>query len=206
MITLWGRKNSINVRKVLWALEEMGAPYTRVEAGREHGVVDAPAYRAMNPNGLIPTIRDGDLTLWESNAILRYLAAAYGGAAFWAADPVERARVDMWMDWQQTELTPACAPGFIQLVRVAPSERDAKAVERSRLDSEAKLATLDAALEGRDWLGGPCFGLAELCLGPMVFRTLETPWALAPWPNVERWRDAFMARPAAQRVLTLPLT
>jgi glutathione S-transferase len=205
MITLWGRANSVNVRKVWWALEEMGLPYQRVDAGREFGVVGDPAYRAMNPNGLIPTIRDGDLILWESNAILRYLAARHGGARWFAVDPVERARVDQWMDWQQTELNKAMGDAFVGLVRTPPDQRDHAAIEASRAATERRLAVLDAALEGREWLRDD-FGLAELALGPHVFRWMHMPVAREPHPHVERWCAAFSQRPAARAALTTPIT
>ncbi|MGI9333231.1 MAG: glutathione S-transferase, partial [Gammaproteobacteria bacterium] len=102
MRTLWGRVNSINVMKVLWCLDEIGLEYERVDAGMAFGVVDTPDYRAMNPNGRVPTLRDGDLVLWESNAIVRYLCERYSHGELSPRDPGERAVADQWMDWQQT--------------------------------------------------------------------------------------------------------
>ena len=108
MLTLWGRTNSINVQKVLWCLEELGLPYRRIDAGREFGVVDTPEYRRLNPNALVPTIEEDGFVLWESNAIVRYLAAKHAGGDFWPADPRTRADADRWIDWQATTFTPAC--------------------------------------------------------------------------------------------------
>ena len=132
MITLWGRLNSINVRKVVWCLEEIGAPYERIDAGLQFGVVGTPDYRAMNPNALVPTIRDGDFTLWESNAILRYLCARFADRGFWPSDVARRARGGRWMDWQQTSLNKAMGPAFHGLVRTPPEKRDVAAIEAAR--------------------------------------------------------------------------
>lgn len=206
MITLWGRLNSLNVQKVLWCLEEIGAPYTRIEAGREFGVVDTPEYRTMNPNALVPTIQDGDLTLWESNAIVRYLCARRPDKGFWPEDPARRACGDRWMDWQQTSLNKALGPAFMNLVRTPPEHRDMEAVEASRAATERQLVILDDALAHSQWLGGDAFGLAEFAVGTQIHRWLNMPIARQPRPNVERWYSAFMRRPAAPVALTLPVT
>lgn len=206
MITLWGRMNSVNVQKVAWCLDEIGAPYQRIEAGREFGVVDTADYRAMNPNGLVPTIRDGALTLWESNAILRYLCARYSAGAFWANDPAERALADRWMDWQQTALSPAMGPAFMALVRTPPEQRDMGVVAASLAATERQMERLDAALAGARWLGGERFGMAELATAPHAFRWLNMPIRRAPRPHVERWVEACLRRPVAGRTLTSPIT
>lgn len=206
MITLWGRLNSINVRKVLWCLEEIGAPYERIDAGLHFGVVGTPDYRAMNPNALVPTIRDGDFTLWESNAILRYLCARYADRGFWPSDVARRARGDRWMDWQQTSLNKAMGPAFHGLVRTPPEQRDVAAIEASREATEKQLAILDAALADSPWLDGVAIGAGEFALAPSVHRWLNMPVARAPRPHVERWIATIMERPAARRTLTLPVT
>jgi glutathione S-transferase len=206
MIVFWGRLNSLNVRKVAWCLEEIGAPYRRIEAGLEHGVVTTPDYLAMNPNGLVPTIRDGDFTLWESNAILRYLCAKHSEAGFWPVDPAMRALGDRWMDWQQTSLTPAGFAAFHGLVRTAPEKRDLAAIEASRLASEKRLAILDAHLADKEWLDGLAFGLAEFAVAPQIHRWFNMPVEGEARPHIARWLAAIMARPAAARTLTLPIT
>ena len=206
MIVLWGRLTSLNVRKVAWCLEELGAPYRRVEAGLEHGVVDTPDYRAMNPNGLVPTLRDGDVTLWESNTILRYLCAKHPEAGFWRERPAERALGERWMDWQQTSLTPAGFAAFHGLVRMAPEKRDLAAIEASRLGSETRLAILEAELAEKEWLDGHAFGLAEFAVAPQIHRWFNMPIQREARPRIARWLAAIMARPAAARSLTLPIT
>src|SRR5450631_4370637 len=104
MLKVWGRANSVNVQKVLWTCEELALPYKRIEAGMEYGVVSTPEYKKLNPNAMVPTIDDDGFVLWESNAIVRYLAAKYGAGSLWPADPKIRASADRWMDWQQTTL------------------------------------------------------------------------------------------------------
>lgn len=209
MITLWGRLNSLNVQKVAWCLDELGVRHQRIEAGREHGVVGTPEYRAMNPNALVPTIKDGDLVLWESNAIVRYLCAKYsekGDKGFWPADPAMRASGDRWMDWQQTSFNKAISAAFMNLIRTPADRRDMAAVEASRIATEKQVAILDQALAKSEWIGGEAFGMAEFAIGPQAHRWLHLPLAREARPNLERWYAAFMRRPAAQRYLTLPLT
>src|ERR1700750_3052032 len=124
MLKIWGRRNSINVQKVLWALEEMQVAYEQIEAGMEFGVNNTPDFLAKNPNGLVPTLEDGDLVLWESNTIVRYLAARYGKGSLWADDPAARARSERWMDWMLTRLLPALTPPFWNLIRTPPERRN----------------------------------------------------------------------------------
>ena len=107
MIRLWGRKNSINVQKVQWTLGELAMPFEHVDAGGDAGGLDAPAFRAMNPHGRVPVLQDGDTAIWESNAIVRYLSAAYASGGLCPADPLERARYEAWMDWTLATLQPA---------------------------------------------------------------------------------------------------
>ena len=117
MLKIWGRLTSVNVQKVVWCADELGLEYERVEAGGKYGVVNTPDYRAMNPNGLVPVINDGGYVLWESNAIVRYLAGRHGAGTLCPADARTRADADRWMDWQAVSLNPAIGPAFFQLVR-----------------------------------------------------------------------------------------
>ena len=206
MLTIWGRMNSINVQKVVWAAEELGLPYQRHEAGMAFGVVDTPEYRAMNPNGLVPVIRDGDLVLWESNAIVRYLCARHGAGSLWPADPAVRASSDKWMDWQTSAFYPAYAPAFMNLVRTPPEKRDMAAVEASRAKTGALTALLDAHLAGRDFLGDGGFGIGDLALGPAMDRWMRMPVAREPRPHLEAWWRRVTARPAASCFASLPVT
>jgi glutathione S-transferase len=205
MLTIWGRMNSSNVQKVVWAAEECGVPYVRHDAGLAFGVVNTPEYRAMNPNGLVPCIRDGELVLWESNAIVRYLAAAYAPGRLWPVDPRERALADRWMDWQASTYFPAYADAFRGLIRTPEDKRDHAAIEASRLKTEKVMAILDAHLAGREWLGEQ-FGIAELALGPLVDRWLRLPIARETHRHVEAWHARCVARPTSACFRDLPIT
>src|SRR6266702_1843690 len=133
MLKLWGRINSINVQKVLWALAELRVPYERSDAGLQFGVVNEPFYRRMNPNGRVPTIEDNGLVLWESNAIVRYLAAKHAPGDLWPDDIRTRADTDRWMDWSNSTFWPALRPLFMGLIRTPPEKRDPNAMEDARL-------------------------------------------------------------------------
>lgn len=208
MIKVWGRMNSINVQKVVWTINELNLLYERFEAGMEHGVVDTSAYRAMNPNGLVPCIEDDGLVLWESNAIVRYLAAkhAHGREPLWPADPTRRALSDRWMDWQATMLYPAMHAAFVGLVRTAPEHRDIDAINQSIALFETKMAILDAQLANHEFLGGADFTMGDIPCGCVVHRWLHMPSQRQSWPNVERWYRSISARPAARAALILPIT
>jgi glutathione S-transferase len=206
MLKLWGRLNSINVGKVVLALEEIGLPYERIDAGLQFGVNDTPEYRAMNPNGLVPTIDDDGFVLWESNAIVRYLCAVHAAGLFWPEDPRVRADADRWMDWQATTLNPTMVPAFAGLVRTPPEKRDMKAIEQSRAKTDVAVGLLDARLEGRDYIAGGTYSMADIALAPIMHRWLNMPCERTPRPQVERWYASLMSRPACVKVLTLPVT
>ena len=204
-LTIWGRMNSINVQKVVWAAEELGLAYERREAGMQFGLVDTPDYRAMNPNGLVPVIKNDDVVLWESNAIVRYLCAQYGDAALWPDDAASRALSDRWMDWQATAFYPAYAAAFKGLVRTPPEKRDLAAIEASRAETEPLLALLDAHLATVEHLGGG-FGVGDIALGPSVHRWLNMPIERQPRAHVEAWHRRILARPGAACFRDLPVT
>lgn len=206
MLTLWGRLNSINVQKVFWCLEELGIRYERKEAGRQFGVVDTPEYRRMNPNGLVPTIDDDGFILWESNAIVRYLAAKHAEGSLWPSDLRRRADADRWMDWQATTFTPATGPAFHGLIRTAPAERDDKAIAASVARSEGMAAILDAHLASRRFVGGDAFTVGDIAVGAAAHRWLNLPIAREPRPNIERWHRELLARPTGPKVLVTPIT
>ncbi len=206
MLTIWGRMNSINVQKVVWAAEELALPYARHDAGMAFGVVSTPEYRAMNPNGLVPVIDDDGFVLWESNTIVRYLAARYGEGTLVATDPAVRASGERWMDWQMSVLYAAYADAFRILVRTPPDQRDDAAVEISRARTETVMAVLDAALADRDWLDGRAFGPGELALGPTIHRWLNMPIARESHAHVEAWYRRIVGRPSAACFLDLPVT
>lgn len=206
MLKIWGRINSINVQKVVWAAGEVGQPFERIDAGMAYGVVDTLEYRAKNPNGLVPCLEDGDLVLWESNAIVRYLAAQYAPGTLWPTDPKVRAQADKWMDWQATSFYAAMHPAFMGLVRTPPEKRDQAAIEASIVKFEAAMAILDAQLAKSAFAAGASFGMADIALGVVAHRWLNMPVTRKPAPNVARWYGMIAARPAAEPALPLPVT
>jgi glutathione S-transferase len=206
MLKIWGRLNSINVQKVVWCADETGAPYERIEAGREFGIVNTPEYLAKNPNGLVPMIEDDGLVLWESNAIVRYLSARYAEGTLSPKELKARASTDRWMDWQATTFNPPIGQVFTQLIRTAEAQRDMAAVETNRQTAEKRLAMLDAHLAKQDYVAGDAFTMADIPLGLSVHRWLRLPVQRAPRPNVERWYARLRERKGAQQTLAVPLT
>ncbi len=206
MLTLWGRLNSINVQKVVWALEELGLPYERTDAGRGFGVVDTPEYGVLNPNRLVPTLRDGDFVLWESNAIVRYLAANHDAGGLWPADLRVRADADRWMDWQTTTFGPAMGPAFHGLIRTAPEKQDRAAIAASIASAEPMAALLDVHLADRPYVAGDAFTMGDISAGAAAHRWLNLPIERQARPNIERWHGQLLERPAAAKVLVAPIT
>ena len=150
MLVVWGRKNSINVQKVMWCVGELGLAHERKDVGGPFGGLDTAEYGALNPNRRVPTIVDGDgTTIWESNAIVRYLAARYGAGSLWPEDASARARADLWLDWMQTTLLPNLAPVFLGLIRTSVEERDMAKIERCARAMGEAWRILDAHMEGR---------------------------------------------------------
>ena len=205
MLKIWGRLNSINVQKAMFCIEELGLPHERFDAGMEYGVTRTPEYMAMNPNSRIPTIDDDGFTLWESNVIVRYLSARYSPGVLWPTDPRARADIDRWMDWQQTAHNPPLTTLFWGLVR-APGARPAAEIEAARKSMDDLMAMLEARLEGRAYMGGDAFTMVDCVIGPALHRWRNVEFERVARPNVERYYRAIMARPAAQKLLTLPLT
>ena len=206
MPVIWGRSNSLNVQKALWCCEELAVDYERIDAGGAFGVVNTPDYRKLNPNGLVPTLVDDGFVLWESNAIVRYLAAKHGSGALWPTDPRRRADADRWMDWHISTFWPAIHPLFLGMVRTAPEQRNAQAIENSRLKTAEVLRTVDAHLATHPFLGGDAFGMGDIPFGCGIWRWMSLPIERPASPNLERWFAALQQRPAYKKVVMHPLT
>ena len=206
MLVIWGRTNSINVQKVLWCCEELGLEYRRIDAGAAFGVVNTPEYRNLNPNGLVPTIDDDGLVLWESNAIVRYLAAKHSAGGLWPGDLAIRADADRWMDWQQTTFGPAIRPLFMGLVRTPADKRDPRELEDSRLKTAEALGVLEHHLESKAFVGGDAFTMGDIPLGCGVWRWMALPIERPELPQVRRWFDSLTRRPAYRAAVMLPLS
>lgn len=201
MLTVWGRLNSHNVKKVAWLAEEIGRPWQRIDMGGQFGFTEA--YLAMNPNRLIPTIEDDGFVLWESNAILRYLAGKYA-PTLWPAGLAERAQGDKWMDWQFS-FAEAQRGAFLGLVRTRPEARDKAAITRSARDSGEMMRILDAELSERPWLSGEGFGIADIPMGVYAYTYFTLPFERPALPALEAWYARLKARPGFAQV-TIPLT
>ena len=207
MLIIHGRTNSSNVQKVLWAVTEMNVPHDRRDAGGAFGVVNEPHYLAMNPNAKVPTIDDDGFILWESNAILRYLAAKHDNGTLFPVEPQQRADADRWMDWQQTTVGPTLTPIFWGLVRTPEAERDPAAIEAARVAMIPVMQMLDDRLADRTHVAGDAFTLADIPLGIMAYRWLSLITDRPAMRHLERWYDGLTRRTAfRQRVLDIPLT
>jgi glutathione S-transferase len=207
MMRIWGRKNSINVQKVMWAVGELGLKYERIDAGGAFGRNKDPDYLKMNPNGLVPTLQDGDLTLWESNVIVRYLAARHGDEGFWPKDPAKRALSDMWMEWMVTTLNPAIFPTFWGLIRTPPEQRDAKAIEAARVKTADLLKMFESHMTGRKFVAGDALSIGDIPMGVFVKRWFALPIERPNLPNVAAYYDRLKQRPAfVEHVESIPLT
>ncbi|HWJ72795.1 MAG TPA: glutathione S-transferase [Kaistia sp.] len=206
MLTVWGRTNSTNVKKVLWCLEEIGLPYENIPAGGAFGMVQDADYRAMNPNGLVPTVKDGELILWESNSIVRYLAARYAPAVLAAEDPGQRALADRWMDWTSSTIAPAIAPIIWGLLRTKPENRDLAAIEAARKRASEALAIADQALGRTPYLSGDSFGIGDIPLGCFAYAWFGVPIERPDLPNLKAWYARLAERTAYRKAVMIPLT
>lgn len=210
MLRIWGRGTSSNVQKVRWLLEEAGIAHERMEVGGPFGGTRTPEYLAMNPNALVPTLQDGDFSLWESHTIVRYLANRHALHAWYPTDWQARADVERWMDWSQSVLGPAIFGGFWGLIRTAPADRDPVAIRASGDKTGAALAILEARLADSPWLCGAHPTLAEITLGMHVYRWRELPWSQVghlpgALPRLADWFERLAQRPAFQRVVMIPI-
>ncbi len=205
MLKIWGRLSSINVQKVVWAAGEVGQAFERIDVGGPFGGLDTPEFRALNPNGQIPVLEDGDFRLWESNSIVRYLAARHGTASIWEADAARRAEAERWMDWMLSELQPALAPVLWGVVRKVPAYTDPKIIAEGMQRAETLMAILEAQLADQPFLAGGRLGVADITVGCGVHRWLNMPVERIERPVVQRWYAALLARPAAQAALPLPI-
>ena len=210
MLKSWGRATSSNVQKVTWLLDEIGLAHERIDIGGPFGGNREASYRALNPNGLVPTLQDGDFTLWESNAICRYLANRESAHTLYPTDFQARADVERWMDWSTSMLGPALHAAFWGLIRTAPADRDLPAIRASAVKTGEALSIVDAQLADRPWVCGDRFTLADIALGIHSYRFLNLPWPLADatpvvLPNLLRWYARLGERPAYRRVVMIPI-
>ncbi len=206
MLTIWGRKTSSNVQKVMWAVGELGLAHRRVDIGGPFGGNAEPTYLALNPNGLVPTLEEDGFVLWESNTIVRHLAARHGAGRLEPETAAGRALASQWMDWQLSVVGPAIFAAFWGLVRTPPEKRDPAAIATSQRKTTDAMAILDAALARQPYVAGAAFSMGDIPLGVMVYRFRQLVPDRPPLPHVERWYGAIAARPAfVEHVSSIPL-
>jgi len=207
MLKVWGRKNSSNVRKVLWCAEELALPYEREEAGGAFGVVDTPQYRALNPNGRVPMIEDGDFVLWESNAIVRYLAARYGSDTSWyQRDVCVRAQADKWMDWTTSTFAGPFRDLFWGMLRTPAEQQDWVLINGASKTCAELLSIVDQALSEKPYLSGDEIGMGDIPLGSFIYAWFEMPLERPSMPNLGAWYERLKQRPAYRNAVMTALT
>ncbi len=213
MLKLWGRKNSSNVKKVMWACAELRVPYERIDAGLHFGITTTDDFREKNPNGMIPVIDDDGFILWESNAIMRYLCNKHPKAPFWPENPQTRASADRWMDWQCTTLGPPIGPAFMQLVRAPQEEWDMKMISANIQKASQNWKIADRQLGKSKWLTGDDFTVGDIPVAILAYTWFEMPLAKAglehhrvPMANVDRWYAQLNAMPHFRDIVAIGLT
>lgn len=196
MLTIYGRDNSINVRKVLWACSELDIAFERQDWGIGFKSTSEPSFVAMNPNAMVPVIDDGGFILWESNSILRYLAGQYGDGKLYPQEPRLRARIDQWIDWQASDLNRSWSYAFMALVRKSPGHGDAQQLAASVSGWTRFMQVLEQQLQhSGGFVAGPAFTLADIPVGLSVNRWFGTPLEHAPLPAVAAYYERLSERP-----------
>jgi glutathione S-transferase len=206
MLKIWGRTNSINVQKVMWAVGELDLPHERIDAGGAFGGLDSDAYRALNANRRVPTIEDDGVVVWESNACVRYLAARYGAGGLWPADPGQRAAADMWMDWQQTTLLADMTTVFWGLVRTPEADRDHAAIGAAAKRLGGTWRILDDHLAGRSFVAGDALTMGDIPVGAACYRYYQLAIERPKLAAVEAWYARLQDRAPVRDHVMLPLT
>lgn len=207
MLKIWGRKNSSNVRKPLWAAEELGLAYEAIDAGGAFGVVDTPEYRAMNPNGRVPVIEDDGFVLWESNAIVRYLLAKHASGSNWySADPQARAVADKWMDWTTSSFAGPFRTVFWGVLRTPADKQDWPAINAAIQECNELLGMADQALASQPYLSGQDIGMGDIPLGSFIYAWFEMPIERAPQAHLQAWYERLKQRPAYKKAVMTALT
>jgi glutathione S-transferase len=205
MLTIYGRKSSFNVQKVMWLVSELGVEHSHVELGGPFGGVDTPEFRAMNPHGRVPVIDDDGTVVWESHAILRYVAARYGSGTFWSDDPAQRSQADRWMDWSQCSLQPDFLTGiFWGYYRTPAAQRKMPAVDEKIRRCAQHFQLLNATLADRRFLLGDELSLADIPAGTNLYRYFNIDIARPNIPHVERWYRLLQERPAYRAHVMIP--
>ena len=201
---LWGRRSAFNVQKVMWALAELGLEHEHIEVGGPFGGLDTPAFLLMNPNGRIPVLEDDGSVVWESHAIIRYLAATYGAGSLWPSDPGIRSLADRWMDWMLATLQPAFMNLFWGFFRTPEEHRNVEAVEAAMKQCEKHFAILDAHLQARAFVAGESLSMGDIPAATSLYRYFGMGPSVSKIPNVRAWYERLGARAAYRAAVMVP--
>lgn len=205
VLKIWGRRDSFNLQKVMWCVAELGVPFERIEAGGRHGVTGTPEYLAMNPNGRVPTIDDDGFILWESNAIVRYLAAKHGMGSLCPEDSRHRADADRWMTWQSATMGAVMRPLVITMFRTAPEARDPDTVGAQVKEAARHWAMLDARLAEGHYVTGDTFTMGDIPMGTYAWRWFSIEAERPQFAHLAAWFERLRARPAYRDHVMLPM-
>lgn len=206
MITLWGRSNSTNVRKILWCLHELGLSFEHIQAGGVFAIVNTAEYLQLNPNGLVPCLQDNDFTLWESHTILRYLAEKYGQNSLFLADISQRYDAEKWMDWCISSISPIFKTIMLQAVKLPVEYRNQALLSQAIHELEVKLMLLDQHLRQQCFIAGEHFSISDIAAGSYFYtwKTLHLHHQLEQkndFPSLDAWLERLLKRPAFQTAL-----
>jgi glutathione S-transferase len=205
MIEVFSRRNASNVLPVMWALGELDIAHVRHDVGGSFGGTREASYLAMNPNARIPTIKDGNFVLWESNAIVRYLCKRYDrGGLLLPASQEDYALADQWMDWLKTTLYPAYIELFWAVVRTEPVVRDAARIAAYKRATEDAMTILNQQLTKAGFVVGDRLTMADIPFGPLVYRYLNLDIDRPRYPHIETWHLRLLERPAFQKHVAFP--
>ncbi|MCW5771799.1 MAG: glutathione S-transferase family protein [Rhodospirillaceae bacterium] len=206
MLKIWGRANSINVQKVMWAVAELNLPHERIDAGGPFGGLDQPGYKALNPNSRVPTIDDNGVIVWESNAVVRYLAARYGAGKLWPIDPAQRSEADRWMDWQQTTIGPDMFPVFWGLIRTPPEKRDLGTIKAAADRLGNSWTMLDRLLADRPFVAGKELTMGDIPVGCAYWRYTKLDVAKPDLSHCDAWHRRLLERDGFRQHVAQPLS
>lgn len=206
MLKIWGRRNSINVQKVLWTAELCGLAYDSIEVGGTFGGTQMPDYVAMNPNKMVPTLQDGNATIWESNSIVRYLAARYGKDGFWPTDALARSHADRWMDWQLSTPNTPMRDLFLGHVRTPPEKRDHALLQQALAQASAAMRILDAHFASTAFVAGDRFTMGDVPVGCFAYRWFSLPLDRPDLPHLARWYASLHDKPGYRQHVMVTMT
>ena len=201
-IKVWGRRNSVNVQKVMWAIGEMNLEFERYDVAGSFGV-DAN-YLKLNPSGTVPTIEDGDLVLWESNSCVRYLSREYGANTLYPEDSKSIALAEQWMDFQTSSLYPVFMPIFLNKVRSPPEKSNSDQIEQGLKGCSKIFEKLNHHLTNNDYMVGSKFSMGDISIGAMMYRYFEMDIERPSFECIENWYQRLVERPAYQKNVMIP--